>query len=63
VVTDPYTTTPDAHTLRTFSRGEADTKAFLTHVGRALVVEATLQVVDNYNLRCRRSGCERFSYE
>src|SRR5262249_25002548 len=53
VVTDPSSPTPDVYKLRTFNRGEADTKAFLTHAGRALVVEATLQVVENYNLRCQ----------
>ena len=37
---------------RTLARGEATTKAVLAHLGRALVLEATLQVVDNYNLRC-----------
>jgi Cholesterol oxidase, substrate-binding len=26
---------------------------FLTHLGRAFLVEATLQVIDNYNLRCQ----------
>ncbi len=38
-----------SHTL---ARGDATTKAVLAHLGRALVLEATLQVVDNYNLRC-----------
>ena len=37
---------------RTLARGDATTKAVLAHLGRALVLEATLQVVDNYNLRC-----------
>ncbi|MFL9935088.1 cholesterol oxidase substrate-binding domain-containing protein [Paraburkholderia sp. RL18-103-BIB-C] len=53
VVTDPNSGTLDQYTLRTFERGESDAKAFLTHVGRALLVEATLQVVDNYNLQCQ----------
>ena len=53
VVTDPQTATPDQYTLRTFRRDEADTKAFLTHLGRAFLVEVVLEVVDNYNLRCR----------
>jgi hypothetical protein len=53
VVTDPNSATPDQYSLRTFKRGESDAKAFLTHVGRALLVEATLQVIPNYNLRCQ----------
>src|SRR6266498_367088 len=53
VVTDPASPNPNVYTLRTFTRSEVDTKAFLTHVGRALVIEATLQVVDNYHLRCQ----------
>jgi hypothetical protein len=53
VVTDPSSPTPGTYSLRRFNRGEAEAKAFLTHVGRALVVEATLQVVENYNLRCQ----------
>ena len=40
------------YTARTLTRDEPATKAVLTHVGRALVTEATLQVVPNYNLRC-----------
>ena len=40
------------YSARTLERGDATTKAVLAHVGRALVLEATLQVVDNYNLRC-----------
>ncbi|MDM0110879.1 cholesterol oxidase substrate-binding domain-containing protein [Variovorax sp. J22R133] len=53
VVTDPDSTTPDQYSLRTFKRGEVDAKLFLAHVGRALLVDATLQVIDNYNLRCQ----------
>ena len=53
VVTDPNSTTPDQYALRTFERGESDAKAFLAHLGRALLVDATLQVIDNYNLRCQ----------
>lgn len=52
VVTDPNGANPDQYQLRTFTRGEGDDKAFLTHLGRAFIVEAVLQVVDNYNLRC-----------
>lgn len=51
VATDPAN--PGArYTARTLTRDEPATKAVLTHVGRALVTEATLQVVPNYNLRC-----------
>ena len=41
------------YSLRTFRRGEGDDKAFLAHVGRALLIDATLQVINNYNLRCQ----------
>ena len=51
VVTDPGGA-PN-YRLMTFQRGTGDTPAFLTHLGRALVVDATLQVIPNYNLRCQ----------
>jgi hypothetical protein len=53
VCTDPAN--PGAgYSLRTFHRGsDADAKAMLAHLGRTMIVEATLQVVDNYNLRCQ----------
>jgi hypothetical protein len=50
VVTMPGTKTYVAHT---FKRGEGDDRAFLTHCGRALLLNVTLQVIDNYNLRCQ----------
>lgn len=53
VVTDPNSATPDQYALRTFKREESEAKVFLAHLGRALLVEATLQVVPNYNLRCQ----------
>jgi Cholesterol oxidase, substrate-binding/FAD binding domain len=53
VVTDPKSPNPDQYSLRTFTRGEGDDIAFLTHIGKALLVDATLQVIDNYNLRCQ----------
>ncbi|MFZ0494557.1 MAG: cholesterol oxidase substrate-binding domain-containing protein [Methylocella sp.] len=53
VVTDPDSATPGQYGLRTFKRGESDAKVFLAHLGRALLVEATLQVIPNYNLRCQ----------
>ncbi len=37
----------------TFQRGQGDDKAFLTHVGRAFLIDATLQIIENYNLRCQ----------
>lgn len=52
VVTDPDSPTPDVYTIKTFNRGDADAKAFLAHLGRAFIVEATLQVIENYYLRC-----------
>jgi hypothetical protein len=53
VCTDPSSSNPSAYSLRTFTRADPDAKALLTHLGRAMVVESTLQVVDNYNLRCQ----------
>jgi FAD/FMN-containing dehydrogenase len=38
--------------LRTFDRSEPAARAFLTHVGRALLTEVTLRVGANNNLRC-----------
>ena len=43
----------NSYALTTFSRSNAAIKAFLTHVGRAFVVSATLQVGANYRLRCQ----------
>ncbi|HEX4274033.1 MAG TPA: cholesterol oxidase substrate-binding domain-containing protein [Bryobacteraceae bacterium] len=51
VVTNSANST--VYSLRTFQRGEGDDKAFLTHLGRAFLIDATLQIVDNYNLRCQ----------
>jgi len=53
VVTDPKSSNPNQYSLRTFKRGEADAKVLLTQLGRMFIVEAVLQVVDNYNLRCQ----------
>ncbi|MGW2490932.1 cholesterol oxidase substrate-binding domain-containing protein [Streptomyces sp. NPDC001606] len=41
-----------AYVLRTFRRGEADTAALLTHLGRSLVTEAVLRVGPDTRLRC-----------
>lgn len=51
VVSDPGT--PGTYMLQTFQRGVGDAAAFLTQLGRSLVVEATLLVIPNYNLRCQ----------
>lgn len=53
IVTDPTAKDPAAYAVKTFKRGDPDAKAFLTQLGRALVVDATLQVIPNYNLRCQ----------
>lgn len=41
------------YAAQTFTRGQGDDRAFLTHCGRALLLDVTLQVTDNYNLRCQ----------
>ena len=38
---------------QTFTRGDSDAKAFLTHCGRAFLLNVTLQVIENHNLRCQ----------
>jgi Cholesterol oxidase, substrate-binding/FAD binding domain len=50
VVTSPGS---DVYTSKTFTRDDPDAKAFLTHCGRAFLLNVTLQIVDNYNLRCQ----------
>ena len=52
VCTDPSSPNPDEYVVRSFERGETDAKALLVNLGRTLVLDATLQVIDNYNLRC-----------
>jgi hypothetical protein len=52
ICTDPASPNPDEYVVRSFQRGEPDAKALLVNLGRTLIVGATLQVVDNYNLRC-----------
>ncbi len=52
VCTDP--SNPSAgYQVKTIERGDPECKALLTHLGRCLVLGATLQVIDNYNLRCQ----------
>jgi len=50
MVSDPTT---GEYAPRTFQRGDADAPVFLAHVGRAFLIDVTLQVIDNYNLRCQ----------
>jgi FAD/FMN-containing dehydrogenase len=42
-----------SYVLKTFSRADANIKAFLTHLGRAFITSATLQAGANYRLRCQ----------
>ncbi|MEY4546435.1 MAG: hypothetical protein RL685_2630 [Pseudomonadota bacterium] len=53
VVTDPSSATPTRYVVKTFQRGEGDDRAFLTHCGRAFLLDVTLQAIDNYYLRCQ----------
>ncbi|HEY5155632.1 MAG TPA: cholesterol oxidase substrate-binding domain-containing protein [Acidimicrobiales bacterium] len=48
-----WSPTQNAYVLKTFSRADADIKAFLTHLGRAFITSATLQLGTNYRLRCQ----------
>jgi hypothetical protein len=43
----------DVYVAHSFTRDDTDAKAFLTHCGRAILLDVTLQVVGNYNLRCQ----------
>lgn len=52
VVTDPSSANPNQYVAKTFQRGEG-VKAFLTHCGRAFLLDVTLQATENYNLRCQ----------
>ncbi|HKS42391.1 MAG TPA: cholesterol oxidase substrate-binding domain-containing protein [Blastocatellia bacterium] len=53
VVTDPSSANPNQYVIKTFQRGEGDDKAFLTHCGRAFLLDVTMQAIENYNLRCQ----------
>ncbi|MFQ3220910.1 MAG: hypothetical protein ACI96W_003292 [Paraglaciecola sp.] len=46
-------TAPYDYELRMFDRGDPDAAALLVHAGRTIIVSATLQVIDNFNLRCQ----------
>src|SRR4051794_28887199 len=50
VVWSPAT---NQYVLKTFSRADADIKAFLTHLGRAFVTSVTMQLGANQRLRCQ----------
>jgi len=52
VVTDPGVN-PHKYVVKKFDRGEKDTKAFLAHLGRTIILKVTLKVIPNYNLRCQ----------
>lgn len=49
VVTE--TSAPGSYTLKTFTRADAESAAFLVHLGRAFVTDVTLAVVPNYYLQ------------
>lgn len=42
-----------AYVERTFDRTDPECAALLTHLGRSFITEVTLQVVEDYNVRCR----------
>jgi len=42
----------DAYVARTFARADSEISALLVHIGRALLVSATLRVAANERLRC-----------
>jgi FAD/FMN-containing dehydrogenase len=48
-----WNATTSLYELRTFTRGEPEAKALLTHLGRAFVTSVTLQVGPGQNLRCQ----------
>lgn len=52
VVSDPTT---GIYASQTFTRGQAggDDNVFLAHLGRAFLIDVTLQLIPNYNLRCQ----------
>jgi hypothetical protein len=52
VVTDPLSADPTSYQLKTFQRGDHETTAFLTQLGRAFITDVTFQVIENYNMRC-----------
>lgn len=45
--------TKNAYAERTFDRTDPECAPLLTHLGRSFITEVTLQVADDYNVRCR----------
>jgi hypothetical protein len=41
------------YTVKKFDRKDKDIKALLAHLGRTIVVQVTMKVIPNYNLRCQ----------
>jgi FAD/FMN-containing dehydrogenase len=52
VVTDPSSGS-NAYVAKSFQRTDTDALTFLTHLGRAFLLDVTLQLTNNYNLRCQ----------
>ncbi|WP_405206493.1 cholesterol oxidase substrate-binding domain-containing protein [Aquimarina sp. LLG6339-5] len=52
VVTDPNSNDPTMYQLKTFQRGDKELTALMTQLGRTMITSVTLQVIENYNLRC-----------
>ncbi|MEU5266182.1 cholesterol oxidase substrate-binding domain-containing protein [Amycolatopsis sp. NPDC021455] len=50
-----WDTTVNAYVLKTFQRNDPDIGAFLVHLGRAFITEATLRLGTNVRLRCQSS--------
>jgi FAD/FMN-containing dehydrogenase len=48
-----YDTVSTRYVLRTFARDDAEIGAFLVHLGRAFIIEATLQAGLNQRLQCQ----------
>lgn len=53
VVSDPSSGGSNSYVAKTFSRADTDAVAFLAHLGRAFLLDVTLQLTNNYNLRCQ----------
>jgi len=46
VVTDPDSDTPGTYMLKTFKRGEKDLTALMAQLGRTMITDVTLQVIE-----------------
>ncbi|NHN90760.1 cholesterol oxidase substrate-binding domain-containing protein [Acetobacter sicerae] len=42
-----------AYVVKTFTRDQPEIAPFLTHIGRAFIVEVTLQMTQNFRMRCQ----------